>query len=144
DYCPATDQRGLPRPAVDTDCDLGAFEILSAPACPTSPAIIPSGDVDALIFAIECANASPSDDVINLTNSTYTLSATHNTTNGPNGLPLIADAAAAGTLTINGNGATISGQSNRRVLYADTGADLTLNNLTIQAGWVPSGSGAGG
>src|SRR5690606_32437553 len=49
-------------------------------------------------------------------------------------LPVIGPESMSGTLTINGNGATISGNDERRILYTFMGANLTLNNLTITAG----------
>ena len=97
----------------------------------------------ALIVAIECANLNASDDVINLTDGDdYLLTATHNTLNDDNGLPFIFPASISGTLTINGNGATISGNGERRILYMLEGAHLTLTDLTLTAGFTPSSGGA--
>ena len=51
--------------------------------------------------------------MINLTDSTYTLTAVNNSDGGEgdNGLPAIVSASTAGKLTINGNGATIERDS---------------------------------
>ena len=73
---------------------------------------IADGDVAGLKGAINTANSNGQDDTINLaTNGTYTLTAVDNTDNGANGLPRILEDLAGQTshsLTINGNGATLS------------------------------------
>ncbi len=51
------------------------------------------------------------------------------------------DLASNGTLTLNGNGANISGNNAVRVLYLATGANVTLNNLTISSGSASNGAG---
>jgi len=65
-------------------------------------------------------------------------------------LPNILDAATVGALTIDGGGyITISGDSNGdrvgdvRVMVVDSGANLTLQNLTIASGSAPSSLGGG-
>ncbi len=64
---------------------------------------IAAGDTQGLINAMETANANgDSSNVINLTNSTYTLQTVNNNFYGPNGLPYVGN-----NLTIHGNGATI-------------------------------------
>ena len=50
---------------------------------------IPSGDVGALIAAINQANANGEEDSINLEGGTYTLTDVDNNANGPFGLPSI-------------------------------------------------------
>ena len=70
-----------------------------------------------------------------------------NATDGGNGLPVIVNAATAGTLTINGNGATIArssagGTPSFRILDIASGGNLTLNNTVISNGNT-SGSGGG-
>ncbi len=79
-------------------------------ACPASfPVTVPAGDTARLIEVITCANGTLANDVINLTSgSTYTLTVVNTNSTG---LPPIVTAATAGTLTINGNGATIARSS---------------------------------
>ena len=90
---------------------------------------------------MNCANSNGAgtNDVITLTNSTYTLTAADNATDDSNGLPMIADAAVAGTLRINGNGATIErssadGTPNFRILEVASGGSLTLDSITLTNG----------
>jgi uncharacterized repeat protein (TIGR01451 family) len=112
-------------------------------ACPAFPYTVPAGSVTDLITAIICANASPTDDVINLTNSTYTLNAVDNPTDGGSGLPVILPTAISGGLTINGNGATITRDSAAppfRILNVNSSANLTLNGLTLSGGSSANGS----
>ncbi|MEW5876699.1 MAG: IPTL-CTERM sorting domain-containing protein [Acidobacteriota bacterium] len=92
----------------------------------------------------DCAGLpSPGDDTIVFTVSgTITLSST---------LPNILDAATVGALTIDGSGqsVTISGDSdgdgfgNVRVMYVNSGGNLTLQNLTIAYGYVTNVTGYG-
>jgi hypothetical protein len=142
------DQRGAgyPRVLLGT-VDIGAYEA----TCPGFPYNVPAGDVATLINAINCANSASTNDVINLTNSTYTLTAVNNTGiafGGDNGLPAIASAASSGTLTINGNGATIrrspaGGTPQFRLFELIPGANLTLDRLTLTGGLVSSSYGGG-
>jgi CSLREA domain-containing protein len=84
--------------------------------------------------AINAANATSADDTITFSVSgTITLGST---------LPAIVDAAAAGTLTIDGGGnITISGNNSVQVMIVNSGANLTLQNLTIANGKASSGGG---
>lgn len=76
-------------------------------------------DVTELTTAIDAANSNGEDDIINLAaGCTYTLAAT---------LVIEDD----GALVINGNGASISGNSAVMVLEVEPGANLTLNNISI-------------
>ena len=124
-----------------------ATAVITPPPCPTFPYTVPDGDAPALIDAMICANhnGAGSDDVINLTLSTYTLLVSDNTrANGDNGLPMIVDAASAGTLTINGNGATIERDSSApafRLIEIASGGNLTLNNLTLDGGHAKNNGG---
>ncbi|MEM6529433.1 MAG: hypothetical protein AAF653_14145, partial [Chloroflexota bacterium] len=113
--------------------------------CPTFPYTVPAGDVTALKHAITCANATLDDDVINLTNSTYTLTEVDNTRFiqtsdvGDNGLPVIEDIGTAGTLTITGNGAIIERSSAEntpefRIFLVNSGGSLLLNSTTVRNG----------
>ncbi|GBD25853.1 hypothetical protein HRbin30_01179 [bacterium HR30] len=83
-----------------------------------------------------CGPDSPGDDTIDFNVSgTITLGST---------LPNIVSASTAGKLTIDGTGQTItiSGGGSVRVMVVDSGANLTLQNLTIANG-ASSGDGAG-
>lgn len=93
-------------------------------------------NASALVNAIEIANESRNNDVLNLTpNCTYTVFSVNNSAGGkgPNGLPAIVN---NGALTINGNGATIERSSSQqfRLLYVRRAANVTINNLTIRGG----------
>jgi len=102
-----------------------------------------------LIKAITDANATLTDDTINLqAGCTYTLRSVDNSTLGATGLPLIADAAIAGKMTINGNGATIvrntgKGTPKFRILAVAIGGDLTLDNVRLRNGNLPTNNGGG-
>ncbi|HKB39511.1 MAG TPA: hypothetical protein VKD72_23950, partial [Gemmataceae bacterium] len=86
-----------------------------------------------LIADINAANAQGGKNTINLTSTTYTLTAVDNTTDGPTGLPVIAP---GDQLTIDGNGATITRSAGRfRLLDVAADASLTLNDLTLQNGF---------
>jgi len=105
-------------------------------ACPSFPYTVPAADTADLINAITCAVATSDDDVINLTNSTYTLTAV---SFGVTGLPTIPSAATAGKLRINGNGAIITrsvagGTPNMRFFFVSAGGDLALNTITLTGG----------
>src|SRR5262245_58417337 len=109
------------------------FVTISAPmpafaVCPSFPHTVPVANVADLINSIVCANSNTTDDVINLTSSTYTLTGPYS---GDDGLPAIAPAASAKTLTINGNGALIQrsgadGTPAFRFFTLNSGANLTL------------------
>ena len=95
-----------------------------------------------LIADINTANASTQDDTIDLGGGTFTLTAVDNTTDGDNGLPSIVDMATAGTLTIT-NGtierSTAGGTPDFRILRVGSGADLTLDGVTVQGGDIVGG-----
>src|SRR6266550_2141447 len=115
----------------------------------TSAAIFPiaNGDVTALITAINTSNSNGEDDTIEFaTNGTYTLTAINN---GTNGLPVIGSDGGH-KLVIHGNGATLQrstagGTPAFRIFQIDTGADVTIDRLTIMNGNqnVPGGEGGG-
>jgi hypothetical protein len=92
-----------------------------------------------LIADINAANAAGGANTITLTAPTsnpYVLTAVDNTTDGANGLPVIAK---KDTLRIIGNGDTIgrrtaSGTPAFRLFDVASGASLTLENLTLQNG----------
>jgi uncharacterized repeat protein (TIGR01451 family) len=98
-----------------------------------SAAIFTPPDVASLIADITTANTNGEDDTIELaTDGTYTLTAVNN---GQNGLPLIVSDTGH-KLVIHGNGATLQrstvlGTSDFRIFQIDTGADVTIDGLTI-------------
>lgn len=109
---------------------------------------IPDGDVMQLIMAIDNANASIEDDIINLApDGTYDLLVSNNNSSGPNGLPTILNAATSGSLTINGNGATIqrvaADNVRFRIFNISTSGSLILNDLTVMGGFTPDADGIG-
>lgn len=84
------------------------------------------GDAAALQTALTTANANVQPDTITLVaGCTYTPTATLNIASDSSNF-----------LTINGNGATISGGNARRVFYVSPNAFLTLNSVTIANGVV--------
>ena len=90
---------------------------------------------DALTAAFAAANAAGGG-TINLTSGcTYKLTAADN---GENGLPVVST-----PIGVNGNGATIAGNSTSfRILEVDgPGGNLSLQNLTITGGSVPDNGG---
>jgi hypothetical protein len=101
-----------------------------------------AASVSALIADINAANTAGGSNTIQLSAATtapYVLTATNNTTNSANGLPVIA---ANDNLTIVGNGDTIerstaSGTAGFR-LFDVSGGSLTLENLTLQGGLATS------
>jgi hypothetical protein len=100
-----------------------------------------------LITDIGLANAAGGTNTITLTappSSPYTLTAVNNTTDGPNGLPVIA---AGDNLTIVGNGDTIerstaSGTPAFRLFDVAGGGSLTLGDLTLTGGLAQGTGGA--
>jgi hypothetical protein len=115
--------------------------LMSASVTRAETITVSSCEADDLIAAINTANASPEDDVIELEGTcTYILTVVHHRGNfGDDGLPDIANVETAGTLTLNGNGAIIQRSSAEdtlefRFFEVTEGGDLTLNDLTFQNG----------
>lgn len=117
--------------------------LFTAPVSRAATFTIPCNDVSALINAITTANSNGESDTIELAAAcTYTLTAVHNITTGPNGLPaIVIDGSSANTLTINGNGATleraIGSPPFRFLQISGTFTDdltLTINDLTFRNG----------
>jgi hypothetical protein len=95
---------------------------------------VTNGDTAGLKSAITAANAAGDADTINLASGgTYTLSTVDNSTNGPNGLPVIVH-----DLTINGNGATLQRSAGAapifRLLQVGPGATVSITGLTVLNG----------
>ncbi len=111
-----------------------------------TPAIFNAATVGQLITDIGLANTNhAAANTINLTGpSPYLLNAVNNTTDGPNGLPVI-DSTVASTLTINGNGNRIERKAGPDIRFFDiaSGAhgSLVLENIALRFG-VESGSGS--
>ncbi len=103
-----------------------AFAATFTPGCTSGV-----GDAAALASAVTTANSNGEADTINLAaGCTYTLTAT---------LSIGADS--GHLLTINGNGATISGNNAVRVFYINGGANVAFNNPTISGGSAAIGGG---
>jgi hypothetical protein len=113
---------------------------------------VANGDVwgpNGLVNAILLANNDSGPDTINLaTNGSYTLTgAATQDSLGFNGLPPIGPGtSAAHTLTIEGNGATIlrsgvKGTPAFRLLFVDTGATVTIQDLVLENGVSTFGGG---
>ena len=93
--------------------------------------------------ATGCPGGSGADTLNLKAKSTYTLTAINNTTNGPNGLPVVTS-----VITINGNGATIKragavGTPNFRLLRIVNG-NVTINDLKLSGGRVTGATDYGG
>lgn len=112
-------------------------------AKPLALTIVAANNATELIARINEANANSDDYVINLTNTTYELTTIDNNTDGANGLPSILN---NGSLTINGNGATIkrNSASQFRIFHIAAGANVTLKNLTLENGLAQGAGGTGG
>lgn len=130
------------------------LEILEERECP-AVFNVPAGNVAMLIADLTIANSNNQADVINLTRSVYSITAANNNL-GPNvgssGLPIIGPdnsanpLAPANTLTINGNGATITRSAtvltNFRIVNV-VGGRLFLNDVAITNGSTDTGFGGG-
>ncbi|KXK20048.1 MAG: polymorphic outer membrane protein [Chloroflexi bacterium OLB15] len=100
---------------------------VSGPGCPGPTAVDNGNALIGMIAGIGAANSNGKPDVINLdAGCTYAVT-------GP-GSPLTINADGGNPLTINGNGATISGGGSVRVFRITSGATLNLNNVTIRDG----------
>ncbi len=65
-------------------------QVSSCTMPPGQPTLsVATNDIPGLIAAINVANAAPDPDIINLADGAYTLTSIDNTTDGPNGLPVI-------------------------------------------------------
>lgn len=99
------------------------------------PATFAAATAAELIAALDAANQTPEADQVTLApGTTFTLTAVNNTTDGRNGLPLI-----AGNVTILGNNDVIERSSAAgipafRIAAVAAGASLTLTNLTLRGG----------
>jgi uncharacterized repeat protein (TIGR01451 family) len=108
---------------------------------------VAAGDTTGLISAINSANTDTKNnitgDTITLTNlstNPYNFSATNNTTNGNNVLPIIT----ATGLTIQGSGATLNAGANGRLFDVASGASVTLVDMTLTGGKVSGTAAKGG
>lgn len=119
-----------PEPSTYQTVDPLTGQVLSTNYCAIT---VTAGDVSALISTIDAANAAPDPDTICLAaDSTYTLTAAHNTQSGANGLPPITT-----DITLVGNGATITRDAAAppfRFLYVGSTGALTLEDVTLTGG----------
>ncbi len=96
---------------------------------------IPSGNVTALIAAINTANSNGEQNTINLEAGTYTLTAADNFSDDGNGLPLVTS-----VLTIQGMGAALTtiaaGVGGFRIVSVTSAGTLTLDGITVRGGLV--------
>lgn len=125
-------------------CLVLLFVLLSIIPAQSAVFDIPSGNVTALIAAINKANANGKKNTINLEPGTYTLTSVDNTSGGSNGLPIVSS-----TLTIRGDQSTIierdSGAPRFRILAVAANGALTLRGVTLRGGSSPDPVvGAGG
>jgi len=109
---------------------------------------VTNGNVAGLITVIKTLNASGGGTIDLASGGTYAPTAPSDWWYGPNAFPAIASA-----ITINGNGATISGPSGSpsfRFFFVSGGfstlpaGKLTLNNLTLTGGYAQGGNGGTG
>ncbi|HKI86861.1 MAG TPA: hypothetical protein VKA53_08955, partial [Thermoanaerobaculia bacterium] len=114
---------------------VGLGLLLAAPAQATNYG---ATDAASLIAAINTANGNSSDDTIDLGGHTITLTAANN---AGNGLPHILTTSSAGKLAIENGTITRDGAAPQfRIFYVDSGADLTLSNVTLENGHAPDGA----
>src|SRR5262249_5957454 len=109
----------------------------------TVPSNFTAATVSDLIADINAANLAGGSNTITLgATNTFNLTAENNTTNGPNGLPVIA---AGDGLTIVGNGDTIARSNLKpfRLFCVAAGASLTLEDLTLTGGLAKADNSAG-
>lgn len=116
-----------------------SFTVTEAITCDLA---IPASDSAALIAAIESANSAGSSQTLCLEAGMYTFSAVHNSTEGPNALPVI-----TGDVTLRGVGVGASlvraeTAPALRFFSIATGGSLTLENLTLSAGYTSGDGGA--
>ena len=157
-YCAATDQRGeaRPQPAL-TNCDIGAYEHTTLPIAPTvtdtptasdtptptatdtpGPGIITvtencslegalrSASLDSNRFDLGCESGNGHDTIILPAGGTTTLTQ-----------PVLLTS----EVTIEGNGHTLNGNNTTNIFtFANAGAFVTLNNITLENGRVSSGN----
>jgi hypothetical protein len=107
------------------------------------PSTFNAATVSDLIADINAANkAGGSNTIVLAANTTFDLTAVNNTTNGANGLPVIAK---NDSLAITGRGGDIIQRDAAapafRLLDVAGGASLTLQNLTVQGGLADQGGG---
>lgn len=146
-----TDQRGFTRPVDDPNSPNGSGNLADIGAFEFQPAVVMTFIVNStndpgdgtcdvtectLREAITAANATADDDIINfdasLAGQTITL----------NGTDLDIDD--NGTLTINGLGAdqlSVSGNNTSRVFLINSGANVTINGITVTGGNETNGGG---
>ena len=117
---------------------LTALVVVLTTGCnlPNPTPTLPPCSVDHLIESIEAANTTPATtDIIDLDpGCVYELTSVHNTTNGPNGLPVISS-----HIIINGHGAVItrlaSSVETFRIFMIEGNGNLEINDVTLSGGY---------
>ena len=145
--CPATDQRGDPRPAPGYKaCDVGAYEFAGIVVNTLSDSSPPGDGLCSLREAINNANSPGTDTtggdcVVGADTSNIVFSVT-GTITLTSTLPAVANAS-PGSLTIDGSGQdiTINGAGSYQAFSVNSGATLNLDDLTVALGSSSSGGG---
>jgi hypothetical protein len=139
------DQRRRRRRLIWSGATVAALGLALARPLPTQAKTFrcDAGDVSCLIAAINEANANGQKNTIRLEAGTYPLTTVDNTTDKPNGLPVITS-----TLTIIGAGAAATSieraMSSFRILDVAVTGTLTLKRLTIRGGALPCSADSNG
>ena len=104
----------------------------SAGAAAPSTNVSCSAGAAGLVAAVGAANAAGGGTINLASGCTYSLTSANNPAVGGNGLPVVVS-----PITVNGNGATVAGNSSHfRLVMVDgtSGGSLTLNRVTISGG----------
>jgi hypothetical protein len=138
DTCPATDQRGEPRPADGNGdgtaaCDSGAYELQEDEEPPNADNIVGDGS------PASCTEAALRDAVRRSGTITFDCGAAPYTIGLEGELVITND-----TIIDGGGRVTLSGQNATRILRTENNTALTVRNLTLSNGSAPEAGGGGG
>jgi hypothetical protein len=141
--CPATDQRGVARPA-DGDgdgnalCDSGAYEVEAGQPPPAADNVVGDGT------PASCTEEALRAAVMRSGTITFNCGEAHHTIVVSDDVVIAHDTVIDGGGSEQGGRITLSGGDATRVLFVETGVSLTLRNLTIANGKEPAPDGEGG